>query len=442
MTRLFAAALSALVLAATLLPGPARAAVAIQEVTSPGGLTAWLVEDHSIPFTALEIRFRGGGSLDLPEKRGATNLMVALIEEGAADLSAQDFAAARERLAASYSFDTYDDAVSVSARFLTENRDDAVELLRKALVEPRFDQDAVDRVRGQVLSNIRSDATDPNAMASRAFDALAYAGDPYATSLDGTIESITALTRDDVVEAHRRTLARDRIYVGAVGDITPEALGALLDTLLGALPETGAPFPERHESPLTPGVTVVPFETPQSVAVFGHTGIRRDDPDFFPAYIANEIFGGAGLTSRLMDEVREKRGLTYGVSSYLVSLDRAEMVLGQVASANDRMAEAIDVVRQEWARIGSEGVTEEELAEAKTYLTGAYALRFDGNAPIARIIVGMQLDNLPIDYNVTRNDKINAVTLDDIRRVAKRIYRPEDLRFVVVGQPAGLQSTD
>ena len=421
---------------------PAKAAVDIQEVTSPGGITAWLVEEPSIPFAAIEIRFQGGASLDVPDERGAVNLMMALLEEGAADLDAQDFAAARERLAASYDFETYDDSVSVSARFLTENRAEAVELLRKALVEPRFDQDAVERVRAQVLSGLRSDATDPNTIASRTFDAMAFGDHPYGSSRDGTIETVTALTRDDIVEAHGRVIARDRIYVGAVGDITPEDLGTLLDDLLGGLPAEGAPLPPEADYQLEGGVTVVPFDTPQSVALFGHEGIPRDDPDFFAAYIANEIFGGSGLQSRLMEEVREKRGLTYGIGTYLVPMDLAELVMGQVASANDRMSATIDVVTAEWRRIAEEGVTQEELDEAKTYLTGAYPLRFDGNGPIARILVGMQMDGLPIDYIATRNDKVMAVTLGDIARVTERIYRPEDLHFVVVGQPAGVEATN
>ena len=421
---------------------PAKAAVDIQEVTSPGGITAWLVEEPSIPFAAIEIRFQGGASLDVPDERGAVNLMMALLEEGAADLDAQDFAAARERLAASYDFETYDDSVSVSARFLTENRAEAVELLRKALVEPRFDEDAVERVRAQVLSGLRSDATDPNTIASRTFDAITFGDHPYGSSRDGTIETVTALTRDDIVEAHGRAIARDRIYVGAVGDITPEDLGTLLDDLLGGLPAEGAPLPPEADYQLEGGVTVVPFDTPQSVALFGHEGIPRDDPDFFAAYIANEIFGGSGLQSRLMEEVREKRGLTYGIGTYLVPMDLAELVMGQVASANDRMSATIDVVTAEWRRIAEEGVTQEELDEAKTYLTGAYPLRFDGNGPIARILVGMQMDSLPIDYIATRNDKVMAVTLGDIARVTERIYRPEDLHFVVVGQPAGVEATN
>lgn len=426
----------AVIIAAAL---PARAAVDITEVTSPGGITAWLVEEPSIPFTALEIRFKGGASLDAPGKRGAINLMTGLLDEGAGDLDAQAFAKTRESLAASFGFEVFDDALSVSAKFLTENRDEAIALLRSALVEPRFDDDAIERVRAQVLSGIASDANDPSHIASTTFDAMAFGDHPYGTDRNGTQDSVTALTRDDLIAAHDRLLTRDRLYVGAVGDITPDALGVLLDTLLGDLPASSGIDVPRAPFDLDAGVTVVDMDVPQSVAYFGHSGITRDDPDFFAAYVANEIFGGSGFDSRLMTEVREKRGLTYGIGSYLAAFDQAELVLGQASTANNRMAETIEVVREEWRKISDKGVTQEELDATITYLTGAYALRFDGNAPIARIMVGMQMDDLEIDYINTRNDNIRAVTLDDIARVAKRIYRPDDLHFVVVGQPEGLE---
>ncbi len=434
-------ALTPLLLAASLLvpAGKVDAEIDVSEVTSPGGITAWLVEEDAIPFVALELRFRGGSALDAPGKRGAINLMTALIEEGAGNLDAQGFATAREELAASYSFRVYDDALSVSARFLTENRDAAVDLLRDALVTPRFDQDAIDRVRDQVLSGIRSDAQDPDAIARRTFDALAFPGHPYAAPRQGTADSVAALTRDDIVAAHDATLVRDRVLVAAAGDVTAEELGVLLDELLGDLPTTGPELPGDADYAAIGGVTVVPLDTPQSVILFGHEGIARDDPDFFAAFIANEILGGRGFGSRLMTEVREKRGLTYGIGTYLSPMDNGALIMGQAATANARVAETVAVIRDQWAAIAEGGVTATELEDAKTYLTGAYPLRFDGNATIADILVGMQLSDLPVDYIATRNDEVIAVTLDDIARVAKRIYRPGDLRFVIVGAPEGIE---
>ena len=420
---------------------PAAAAVKIQEVVSPGGITAWLVEDHSIPFTALELRFRGGTSLDAPGKRGAVNLMTGLLEEGAGDLDARAYARELESLAASFGFDSGADSVSISARFLTENRDKVMDLLHDTIHAPRFSPEAIERVRGQVLSGLRSDTKDPNEIAGQTFRAMTYGDHPYGSDGNGTIDSVTALTRDDLLAAHGAVFARDRLYVGAVGNISPQELGALLDTLLGDLPETGAPLPGKADVTISGGVTVVPFATPQSVALFGQRGIDRHDPDFFAAYVLNTILGGGSFESRLMSEVREKRGLTYGVYSYLVPRDLASVYMGSVASANDRIGETVEVIRNEWARLARDGVTAEELDKAKTYLTGAYPLRFDGNERIAGILVGMQMDDLPIDYVDTRNDKVNAVTLQDANRVAAELLDPEHLHFVVVGQPEGLETT-
>jgi len=420
---------------------PLRADIKIEEVVSPGGITAWLVEDHSIPFTALEIRFRGGASVEPMEKRGATNLMTALLEEGAGDLDARAFARTREELAASFRYSVSDDALTVSAQFLTENRDAAVDLLRQSLIEPRFDDDAIERVRAQVLSGLRSDERNPRSLVSKRFNALVYGDHPYATALDGTIDTVTALTRDDLLAAHADSLARDRIYVSAVGDITAADLAALLDALLGDLPAEGADFVGPAELNFPGGVEVVEFATPQAVVQFGQPGIGQEHPDFFAAFILDHILGGGGFESRLMTEVREKRGLTYGIYTFLAERDHAEIWAGSVASANERVAEAIEVIRDEWAKMRDNAVTQEDLDNAKVYLTGAYPLRFDGNGTIANIIVGMQMRGLPIDYAATRNDRVNAVTLEDITRVAADLLDPDALSFVVVGQPEGLLET-
>ena len=419
---------------------PARAEVDIQTVTSPGGIEAWLVEEHSLPFVAVEIAFVGGTSLDVEGKRGAVNLMTGLLEEGSGDLDARGFARAKEALATSFGFSANSEQLTISARFLTENFDASVALLRDAIQKPRFDDGDIERVRAQVLSGLAFDAKDPNEIAAKTFASMAYGEHPYGTVDTGTPESVAALTRDDLLEAHTNVLVRDRVLVGAVGDITPEQLGALLDAVLGDLPESGPMLPPMVEPQITGGTTVVEFDTPQAVALFGQRGIGVGDDDYFAAVLLNQIIGGGSFESRLMQEVREKRGLTYGVYSYLYSRDLANAYMGSVSSANDRIAEAITVIRDQWRLAAEEGVTPEELDAAKTYLTGAYPLRFDGNSTIAGILVGMQLIGLEPDYVNTRNDRVESVTLEDVKRVAGELMDPDALHFVVVGKPAGVAS--
>lgn len=421
---------------------PAMAEIKIEEVTSPGGIKAWLVENHDIPFTALTIRFKGGTSLDAAGKRGATNLMTALIEEGAGDLDGQGFAAARDGLAAEFRFDSDQDGVGVSAKFLTENRDKAMDLLHLALTKPRFDAAAIERVRGQILQGIAADAKSPDAIAGNIQRKQAFGDHPYGTVGGGTDASVKALTRDDIVGAYKGAMARDRIYVAAAGDISSAELGILLDKLLSDLPATGATQPSDVALMAKGGIVQQDFPGPQSAISFYQAGVKFGDPDYFAATILNEIVGGNGFSSRLMDEVRGKRGLTYGVSSSLADFDHAQIFEGSLATANDKAADAIKVIRDVWADVAKNGVTQKELDDTKTYLTGAYPLRFDGNGRIASILVGMQMLDLKPDYPATRNAKVDAVTLADVSRVAARLVTPDKLSFVVVGTAAGVKSSN
>ncbi len=420
---------------AVLLTSPLKAEVNIMEITSKSGIKAWLLEDHSIPFTALNIRFKGGTSLDRTGKRGAVNLMTALIEEGAGDLDAQGFAKARDDLAASFSFRSDSDGISVFARFLTENRDAALALLAQALTNPRFDQDAIDRVRGQVLAGIEADTKDPSAIAANISSAAIYNDHPYGSDESGTTVTVNALTIEDILAAFADSIAQDRMVIAAAGDITAADFGAVLDTLLGGLPKTGATMPPRAVPQFTGGVTIQDFPGPQSTVLFSQNGINVNDPDFMAASLVNEILGGDRFTARLMSEVRDKRGLTYGIGTGLASMAYAESMDGSFQASNEKVAEAVDVLRAEWVKMASGDITQAELDAAKTYMIGSYPLRWDGNGSIASILVGMQINGFPIDYPKTRNDRVRALTLDDVNRVARRLLQPNALHITVVGQP-------
>jgi len=437
MIRLFAL-ITAVMFAAI----PARAELDITEVTSKGGITAWLVNEPSIPIISVSIAFKGASSTDPMDKLGATYLMTGLLEEGSGDMDATAFKRAAEDLATSFSFDSSRERISISAEFLSETRDDSIALLKTALTQPAFNDVAFERTKAQVLSIIASNATDPQEIASQEFAALAFEGHAYANPYRGTVETVQTLTQDDMREAHARTMTKDRLFVSVVGDITADELSVVLDELFSDLPEKGAPLPPPVTFQATGGITVVDLDTPQSTAVWGHQGIGQDDPDFFPAFVMNRILGGGSFTSRLTEEVREKRGLTYGVGSYLAGYDNADYVGGSVASGNERVGDAIKIIKEEWAKMANEGVTDEELEAAIKFMTGSYPLRFDGNSQIASIMTYSQTNDFPIDYPKNRNSYVEAVTKEDIARVAKRLLKSEDMRFVVVGRPVGVVSTD
>lgn len=412
---------------------PAQA-IEVQEITSPKGIKAWLVEDHTIPYTALDIMFRGGASLDAPGKRGAINLMTATLEEGAGPYDAAGFAEKAESLGAKMSFRVSDDALSVSGSALSENRDEAAELLRLALTDPHFAPDAVARVRAQVESSIRTADHDPNAIAARALARAAWGDHPYGTAVSGTLDSVAGLNADDLRTAKARVMARDRVIVAAAGDIAPDDLGRMIDHILGDLPEKATvPLPDRVKNGLHPGREVIEWNSPQTVVAFGAPAPKIDDPDYFAALVANYIMGGGGFSSRMMDEIREKRGLTYGVSTGIDNGIFGDMWQGGMASANAKVDEAVDLIKAEWARM-AQGVSDQELADAKAYLTGEYPLRFDGNGRISAILAGMQLAGMPVEYIRTRNARVESVTAQDVAKAAQKWLNAAPY-FVLVGHP-------
>ncbi len=423
-------------------PRPA-AAVEVERVVSPGGIEAWLVRDHTNPIIAVRLAFRGGAALDPPGREGLATMVSALLDEGAGDLDSQAFRERLDGLAVTLRYEAGRDHLFGRLRTLTENRDAAFDLLRLSLTAPRFDDEPVARIRNQILSLLRQESTDPGVIAGRTLSRTLFPDHPYGRPIDGTPEAVTAVTVDDLRRFTARHLARDRLVIGVVGDIRPADLGLLLDSTFGALPATGSAAPIAEARPVTDGaVGTVDLAVPQSSIRFAQAGVKRDDPDFYAAYVLNHILGGGGFTSRLYAEVREERGLAYSVGSWLIAYDRAAVIRGNAGTANARAAETIAVVRAEWRRMQADGVTPEELADAKTFLTGSFPLRFSSSGRIARILMSMQLDDLGIDYLDRRNGLIEAVTLDDVNRLARELLDPQALTFVVVGQPEGLTVTD
>jgi zinc protease len=423
----------------TVLAFTPASAVEVQELTSPQGTGFWLVEEPSIPIVALEISFAGGARLDPEDRPGVANLFAGMLEEGAGDLDAVGFATARDALSARFRFSAAQDSINVGAMMLAETIEPAAELLATALAAPRFDPEPLERVRGQVLSAIAESENDPQDVAAKAWFADAFPDHPYGRPNQGTAESVAAITRDDLIAARTLLLSRANARIAVVGAIGAEAAGQMIDTILAGV-EPGKPIVSTpYTGAPPPGLRVIDLDVPQSAAVFGHNGLRRDDPDFIPAYVMNYVLGGGGLTSRLMVEVREKRGLAYSVYSYLSTRDEAALYLGGVQTTNARISESLEIIKAEWARVAAEGVTADELDRAKRYLTGAFPLRFDSNRGIARYLVGLQEQGLGSDYIDRRNGEVEAVTLEDIRRVAARLLKPDALSIVVAGKPTGLQ---
>lgn len=417
-------------------------AVEVQRVVSPGGIEAWLVEDHTNPIIALELSFRGGAALDPDGKEGLASMASSVIDEGAGPLDSQSFQGELDNLSIGLRFNAGLDSFSGSLSTLTEHRDRAFELLRLALTEPRFDTEPVERIRSQIIARLSRETEDPDAIAGRTLRRLMFQDHPYARPTRGTEASVAGLTVDDLRKFVAGRFARDQLKVGVVGDITPAELAKALDDTFLALPAEAAPNGLPEAEIANGGETVIIGKPiPQSVVALAQVGIKREDPDYYAAYVVNHVLGGGGFSSRLVEEVREKRGLAYSVYSYLGPLDHGALIAGGVATQNARVGQSLDLIRQEWQRMADKGPSEKELEAAKRYLTGSFPLRFSGSANIAGMLVGMQRENLGIDYLDKRNGYIEAVSLADARRVAARVYKPEALTVVVVGEPEGVTAT-
>ncbi len=439
MARLRVCILAVFVCAVSALPA---AAFEIKQVTSPGGVTAWLVEDHTIPLIAMNFSFAGGAAADPTDRRGLAHLLSGMLDEGAGNLDSAAYQARLNELAMRMSFGAGHDEFTGSLQTLSRNRDAAFGMLKLALSAPRFDARPLERIRGQVLTSLREDREDPETIAGAEWMRTIFRNHPYSKRAKGSAEGLAAISGDDLQDLTRRLFGRDTLIVAVVGDIDEQTLERLLDDTFGALPaKSQMPVVPKAAVSKGPIVTVVDRDIPQSVIRFGHASIKRNDDDFLIAYVVNHILGSGGFGSRLMEEVREKRGLSYGVYTTLYPLEQAGVFFGGAATVNARVSETMDVVRAELKRMAEDGPTAAELDQAKTYLTGSYALRFDSNRKIAGQLLGIQRENLGIDYVEKRNDMINAVTLEDVRRVAKRIIDADGLIFTIVGRPKAVQSS-
>lgn len=421
---------------------PAAAATTIQRVVSPGGIEAWLVNEPSLPLIALNFAFIGGSAEDPADKPGVAYMVSSLLDDGAGELDAKAFHQQLEENAVELRFSATQDYFFGSIRLLRDRQAQSFDLLRLAINQPRFDADAVGRVRDQILAGLRRETTDPGSIASRAWWRTAFAGHPYGRPTGGSLTSIPTITADDLRTYARQVVTRDTLKIAVVGDIDAAALGPILDRVFGSLPATGTRVGMPDAAVRDSGRRIVTqLNVPQAVVWLGGAGIMRKDPDFMPAFVVNHILGGGSFTSRLYDEVREKRGLAYGVYSYLLTLRHAAMFMASTQTQADSAREALELIEAQIRRMGDEGPTEAELAKAKAYLKGSYALNFDTSTKIASILLQNQLDDLGINYIEKRNGLIDAVTIEDARRAAKRLA-DGGMLVTVVGQPKGLASKE
>ncbi|MBI5132231.1 MAG: insulinase family protein [Rhodopseudomonas palustris] len=428
-------ALAATVALAAALPAtPGLAAEKIQNLVTPGGLHVWFVQDATVPLISMEYSFDGGASQDPADKPGVGHMVANLLDEGSGEMDSATFHERLDRRAIELSYNVTRDYFRGSLRMLTENRDEAFGLLRTSLTAPRFEAKDVERIRAQLISTLRRQSLDPNTMATRKFLEAAFGDHPYGRPSTGTLESLPKVTIDDMKSYTGRVLAKDTLTIAVVGDVDAATLAKLLDDTFGSLPAKAQLTPVADVvATKPPQRSFVPLDVPQTVVMFGGPGLKRHDPDFMAGYVVNHILGGGSLSSRLYREVREKRGLAYSIYESLLWMQHSALFTGATGTRADRATQSIEAIDSEIKRIADEGPTQQELDEAKSYLKGSQMLSLDTSAKLAQALLQYQNDGLPIDYIDKRNGIVDAVTLDDAKRAAKRLWS-DGLLTVVVGR--------
>ena len=411
----------------------------IQQFTTPGGVSVWLVSEPSIPILSVAMAWEGGEAADPEGLEGLADAVVYHMNEGAGDLDSLAFQTRMEDLNMSFGCSASSDWTSCSASMLTDNADEAMSLVAQAFEAPRFDAGPFARFQREREVSLNTRETNARYLAGRAEAQAIYPDHPYAR--ETSAESIAALT-PELAKAHmRKLMVKDSLIVTAVGAITPEELAPMLDAIAESLPES-------NDLPETPEITftvdgafepvLIDLPQPQSLVRFLAPGLKREDPDFFTAYVVNYTYGGGGFGSRLMESLRVQKGLTYGVYTWLSFDDTYQNWGGSGQTKNESVGEFVEALLAETALIAEEGITAEELADAKAYLTGSYPLAFDSNAKIAGQMMSVRQDELGVDYFDRRNALIEAVTLEDANRVAAEFLQPDRFSFIMVGQPEGL----
>lgn len=421
-------------------PAASEKILDVQKVVSDTGIEAWLVEDHSVPVVSIDFSFKGGMHFDPPGKTGLARMASILLDEGAGEYDSQQFQKILADEAISLSFSPGRDSFTGSLNTITANRDTAFKMLKLALTEPRFDEEPVERMRRSNLASIQQSLGKPGWLSARSFNGLYFEGHSYADPGHGNPATVMAITPEDLHGFVKKQFARDSLQVAAAGDITAAELAQVLDDVFGGLPEHGAKIESAKIEPQRPGQTILmKLPTPQTFISAGHPGIMRDDPDWHAAAVMLHILGGGGFSSRLMQEIREKRGLTYAVSASMNEMDYASVIQAGMSVSNDKAKEALDLLRAEWNRMAEEGATEKELDDAKAYLTGSLLLYLTSTGDISGTLNGIQRHDLGIDYINKRNALIRAVTVDDVRRVAKKLLHADRFMTILVGDPEGIE---
>ena len=412
----------------------------IQTVKTRGGLTAWLVEDHSLPIIAIEFGFKNAGAAQDPaDLQGLARIMSNTLDEGAGDLDARAFQSALNDHSITLAYGTSRDDFTGTLKTLRRHKDKAFDLLRLSLTQPRFDEEAVTRMVDANQSRIRASLAKPEWIAARLMNAMAFDGHPYAQNSGGTLSSLDRITPDQLRAYHAKALARDNLVIAVTGAITVGELSGVLDSIFGNLPAKSNLKTITKSELQNQGQTwLYESDIPQTVIEIMQPGIARTDPDYQTAQIMNFILGSSGFGSRLTQIIREENGLTYGIYTGLANMDHFNGLSLSTSTQNATVQDMMTLIREQWQQLASQPVTAQELENAKNYLIGSVPLSLTSTDRVSGLMLSLQLDGLPVDYLDRREAAMRAVTIEDISALAARLLNDKAMSIIMVGKPAGI----
>ena len=417
-------------------------ALDVKEVNYYKDKKAWLVNDNNLPIVAIKFAFKAGSGIDFKGKKGTANLTASLLDEGAGNYSAKEFKKVLADNSITLNFSVSHDNFYIDLYTLKENLDLSFQLLDLALTNPIFELEEVNRIKGNIKLILEESYKDPDEIASRIFREVLFEDHPYKYNTLGVLEDIDKIEKQDLELFLKTNLRLDNFYVAASGDINETELKKYLKKYFKKFDKknkitSNIPI---HKKKIEPNIYLHKKDLRQSTIMFVGEGISRNDPYFYPAYVMNYILGGGGFFSKLTTEIREKRGLVYSVYSYLYRYDKYNFFSGGAGTSNENVDKVIKIIKEQIMKVKKEGVTEEELKNAKNYLINSYVLRLDSNKKVASILLNTQMDGLNIDFFEKRNDYINSVSLEDIKKIANRILDENEIFFLVIGNPSNLKN--
>ena len=423
-----------LFLALTFLIVNTAQAVDIQEVVTPKlGIKAWLVESHTLPMVNVNISFKAGSVFDMEDKNGIASLTASLLSEGSGDMDAATFTKEIEKLGGLFSTGAGKLSSTISMRMLSENKEKSFALIGQAITNPRFDAEDFERVKDAKITSIQVASQNSSHVAHKLLKEHLYENHPYGHPAGGTESSLQNLSRFDVKRFYDRNYHLKNMVVSVVGDIQAAELATYLDEIFSGFKEGEVENEFPTQTPdVTPVVVKQEMNVPQSTVYLAHKGITRENPDYYAVYFMNYILGGGGFNSRLMEEIREKRGLAYGVYSYFEPMPGGGSFIASVSTKNADAPTSIRLIKEEMERL-KQGVSDAEYEGAMSYLKGSFPLRLDSSSKVLGYLNTMQLENLGMDYLDMWTTRIGKVTKEDVKRMANKYLHPENLMTVVVG---------